>query len=548
MKRTKLYNNVTSWAVALSLLVGFASCSNDQDIDSDKEWVDPRYRNLEESYTVAADGSDVISFEVKSNMEWSVYNANEGWCTISPSSGDDPDTTYEVVVTYAPNSGLDDRFDTLSLKSDYWVFKEVAITQLGVAMLTIDKESDFIGQYEDEAKGSLKITTNQDWRVEIASDCDWLTFDSTSATSGTGDGSSISDFTVSYSAEQNDGEQRSTTISILDRNDEVQYTYAVTQEGLLLTTDDEFYFFVYDGGDVTIPVNSNVDWSVELVQSTVWIENLASSITTDETEEPLNQITFSLTANNGASRAAYLRLTSQMNVAGVDPVIRYVGVVQGSSPTPEYTYFNDVSIFDNIGVDGWYVYNGAQPDTVAGDEGVGYIYFSEWGRLMSYPSGIPYGRYDLTLSDIGASTSSDTFFFYLQFDNVSSNYVGMNINGGSYSAKIQKGGSDTDFSPTVYTPANLGALIDNDSHAITDMHKLGIDIYLNDETGYLGYDWYINDVLIQSVTEDTAWTNDAYATIHSLCFGVNPSATGYVYSYSYTAPSEYDARPELPEE
>ncbi|MFR9522403.1 MAG: hypothetical protein SNI51_06765, partial [Rikenellaceae bacterium] len=55
------------WVVALMVLVGFAACSTD-DTQDDKEWVDPRYRNVEDSYTIAADGSESISFEIKSNM------------------------------------------------------------------------------------------------------------------------------------------------------------------------------------------------------------------------------------------------------------------------------------------------------------------------------------------------------------------------------------------------------------------------------------------------------------------------------------------------
>ncbi len=552
MKRTKLYNNVARWAVALSLVVGFASCSTDESTSSDEEWVDPRYRNLEDSYTIAADGSETIVFEIKSNMEWTVYNANDGWCAITPESGDDPDTTYEVTVTYAANTSLDDRFDTLSLKSDYWVFKEVEVTQKGVAALTLDKESDFLSKEADEAKGSLTISTNQNWRVEIAEDCDWLSFDTSSATSGEGDGSAISDFTVSYSAEQNEDVQRVTTISVYDRNDDVQYIYTVTQDGLLLTTDDEFYFFNKFGGECSIPVNANLNWTVELVESAAWLNDLAWTNSLDDaTGETADEITFTLSAATGDSRAVYLRLTSTSDDPDAVVITYYVGVVQGSAPAAVTTYFNDESIFDNIGTDGWYIYNGEQPAVIAGAEGEGYIDFCLGGRLMTYPSGIPYGRYDLTISDIELPSSSNTFYFYLMFDNVSNNYVGMNIDGGSYIAKIYKNGADTDSSMVYYTPAALGALIGNDNHSITDKHTLGIDLYQNEETGYLAYDWYINDVLIQSITDDTVWANTDYDSIMHLCFGsgtITDPAQGFVYSYSYTAPSEYDARPTLPEE
>ncbi|MFI3280671.1 MAG: BACON domain-containing carbohydrate-binding protein [Rikenellaceae bacterium] len=544
MKTNIINNRVSRWAVALSVLVGFAACSTDN-TDSDKEWVDPRYRNLEDSYTIAADGSEQITFEIKSNMEWWVYNTNEDWCTISPESGDDPDTTYEVTLNYSANSDLEDRVDTFFLKSDYWVFKEIEVTQKGVATLSIDKESDFISNDGDLAKGTLIITTNQNWSVEITDGGDWLSFDAGTTTSGSGDGSSIAEYSVAYSAVQNEVEQRSATIEVYNRNDEVQYTYIVTQDGLLLTTTDELYFFDYTGGEVTLPINTNLEWMVEVVSTTAWITNLEAVNSLDYPDGDVeDHVKLTLSTNNGESRAVYLRLTSQMNVAGIEEIVYYVGVVQGSGATPEVTYLNTSDTFASLGTNNWYLYAGTAPSIVAGAQGVGYCSFTTAGRVMTYPSEIPFGRYDITVSDVEGNSAS-TFFFFLQFDSTSANYVGFNLYAGEYKAAIVTGGANLTGWPSSYSPSALEAL--NDAFAgysITDTHKIGVNIYQGD-LGYLCYEWYIDDILILSES-GTTWLNDTYSCILNMVVGVNGTTTGRFYSYSYTAPSEYDARPEMP--
>ena len=106
---------ISSWSVQ--------SCKDDEPI----KWVDLRYKAAD-SYTIAASGKETVSIQVKSTDPWIVYSNHSDWCTISPNQGE-ANELYDVQITYTPNTSLDDRTDTVTIKSDYWIGKEVSIIQ-----------------------------------------------------------------------------------------------------------------------------------------------------------------------------------------------------------------------------------------------------------------------------------------------------------------------------------------------------------------------------------------------------------------------------------
>ncbi|UVP34840.1 hypothetical protein NXW58_08100 [Bacteroides faecis] len=74
--------------------------------------------------------------EVKSTDPWEVFGKYD-WYTISPSTGEAGET-YTVTVICKENTELDDRIDTLNIKSDYWTGKRFVLTQKGTAYLNVE--------------------------------------------------------------------------------------------------------------------------------------------------------------------------------------------------------------------------------------------------------------------------------------------------------------------------------------------------------------------------------------------------------------------------
>lgn len=78
---------------------------------------------------------------------------------------------YTVTITCEENTNLDDRTDTITIKSDYWVGKQFVITQKGIAYLNTG-EPDIIPQ--TGGKTDFNIQTNQKWTAEITEGEKWL--------------------------------------------------------------------------------------------------------------------------------------------------------------------------------------------------------------------------------------------------------------------------------------------------------------------------------------------------------------------------------------
>ena len=100
------------------------SCSS----DDEEEFVnvDLRYR-AEDAYTVEAQKPAPIIIQVKSTHPWEVYG-EENWYTISPATGE-PGETYDVTIQCKENSTQSERVGKIYIKSDYWIGKEITITQ-----------------------------------------------------------------------------------------------------------------------------------------------------------------------------------------------------------------------------------------------------------------------------------------------------------------------------------------------------------------------------------------------------------------------------------
>ena len=116
---------------------------------------------------------------------------------------------YDVQITYTPNTSLDDRTDTVTIKSDYWIGKEVSIIQKGIAYLTLENADDLLLEKE-ETTYSFNVKSNQNWSAAVTEGDEWLSIQS--GENGTLDGM------VTLKALENKGEQRSGIVVIYDRH------------------------------------------------------------------------------------------------------------------------------------------------------------------------------------------------------------------------------------------------------------------------------------------------------------------------------------------
>lgn len=515
------------WVVALMVLVGNAACSTD-DTQDDKEWVDPRYRNVEDSYTIAADGSESISFEIKSNMPWEVYNDNPDWCSITPGSGDDTDKTYEVNVSYEPNEELDDRVDVIYLKSDYWVFKSTTVTQTGIAKLVVGDVS-FDEVHEDGSTEDLQFTftTNQNWSVAAAeSSSSWVSI--TSATSGTISTKLDTQIEVSFSVAANSGENRSGAIELFDRNGDLQGSVSFSQAGLVLgayaadsdVESTEFRLESTEEGSIEIDVLSNSEWYVVKADEDVaWYSSSDFPLGASNAVSGDKGITINVDGYTGTDvRAAMFYLVSVNELEDGSPVIAKAITIKQQGDPKVTNEFSDAD---------YQLYTGTLP-TYQND---GSLYFSGAGRIMlnSTNNATPIGLYEAEYSS--AFTSADGVTIMVVYDSSSATYAMCNFYAGAHKST----GSSTIISAVVSTDISG---LDTDAK-----HTIGINVF-EGESGYHNYEWLFDGEVIHSVQPtavlNSAYDNNLYNVIVGCTMGTGDA---YLHRWFYTPPIDWDVEP-----
>lgn len=232
----------------LSASFSLQSCGD----DDGTKWVDLRYR-VEDAYLVEAANPEPFSFLVKSTDPWEVFGKYD-WYTTSPNKGEAGET-YTVTITCKENTNLDDRIDTINIKSDYWTGKKFVLTQKGTAYLTVDGV-DMINQEGDSE--TFDVLSNQKWAAKVTEGDIWLSIKS--GASGELNGQ------ITIEATPNTGEMRSGIVTIYDRHGKVAQEVKCTQDGVLLTPEtpeNGKWFKMYEQAQtLTIHVESNTEWTV----------------------------------------------------------------------------------------------------------------------------------------------------------------------------------------------------------------------------------------------------------------------------------------------
>ena len=315
------FNKILSWTLFSITLLAMGSlqgCSSDKDMP----WVDLRYR-VEDSYLVEAKNPETISFLVKSTNTWTVFGVDGEWYTITPEQGQ-ADSTYTVEIICNENVDLDDRIDTLTIKSDYWVGKQFLVTQKGTAFLTVGG-SDFELPQADSSD-TFTIASNQKWSAKVTEGKEW--FSIVSGNEGEKDG------TITVHAVANKGEQRFATVTIYDRHGEVNQEVKYVQDGVMLDPqipENGKWFVTYEQEQqLTIPVESNGEWTVskENEADSDWFTFEKTTFTGSE------DLVINLSEHIGSAvRTGIVTLTSVAE-EGITPVVKQVKFKQANPQIP----------------------------------------------------------------------------------------------------------------------------------------------------------------------------------------------------------------------
>lgn len=247
------YRVVRSLLIAMAVLMTMLqSCSEKE---GPMKWVDLRYRVDKDSYLIDAKGTGTVSFLVKSTDPWEVFGSKrESWYEISPDHGD-PGETFTVTVTCKENTGLDDRADTINIKSDYWTGKQFLLIQKGIAYLDYEPVANIL---QEGGSTDVNLLSNQKWSAEVTEGNLWLSL--VSGASGESDGK------VTVQATSNSGEQRTGIVTVYDRHGDVALEVSVVQNGVILDTpvpENGSWFRLYEEAQVLeLAVQSNAKWTV----------------------------------------------------------------------------------------------------------------------------------------------------------------------------------------------------------------------------------------------------------------------------------------------
>lgn len=437
--KTTVYRNIGYFISAIFLLAGSLSLHSCSDDNAPMKWVDLRYK-VESSYLLEASNPETIEFLVKSTDPWSVYGKAD-WYSISPDHGEAGET-FTISIKCKENTALDDRMDTVTIKSDYWVGKEFTITQKGIAYLSLEGDKDFqLGKGEEQ--GTFSVLSNQNWSAEVTEGKEWLSI--TKGSTGAMDGE------ITLSATANKGETRTGEVTVYDRHQVKVATMTCTQDGLTLNPADLLYKVMYDVETLAIPVESNADWTVSKENEDDEWFGFA------QTEFNGNQnLVIRMEPNKGSStRTARITLSTK-KVEGVQPVVKTLVLKQAYLPQPVIREFEKADLGGRWSSTGGTI-------SFDGDAHIA------GGRIAQ--DGFAPGYYSFYLKEMSADAYPVIYFTYGDIE---------------IRWHIDAAGGTTDISTRPWTPTDGG----NVKVDITKPHVLSLD--LSDADGYMQVEWILD--------------------------------------------------------
>ena len=323
--RLNIRKSIITGISLATLLPAFSLLQGCDDSEAEK-WVDLRYR-VEDSYLVEAKNPEPVSFQVKSTDPWEVFGKYD-WYTISPSTGEAGET-YTVTVTCKENTELDDRIDTLNIKSDYWTGKRFVLTQKGTAYLNVEGV-DMIDQEGNSE--TFSVLSNQKWTAKVTDGDVWLSIQSGASGEMNGE--------ITVTASPNTGEQRTGIVTIYDRHGKIAREVQCIQDGVLLTPDtpeNGKWFAMYEQAQqLTIHVESNAEWEVskENEADDTWYHFEKTSFDSSA------DIVINVDAHEGSSVRTGIIVLSTKAAEGATPLMKTIKIKQANPQRPVVTEVN----------------------------------------------------------------------------------------------------------------------------------------------------------------------------------------------------------------
>ena len=318
-----IINKTLRVAAVVALWAGSGLLQGCNDGDDNLKSVDLRYR-VEDAYERPAVNPAPIVFQVKSTDPWEITGdaQTEGWYTISPAHGEAGET-YDVTITMHENTGLDDREDMITIKSDYWTGKRFAIKQIGTAYLTAGD----VLMPSTGGTATISVSTNQKWSAEVTEGVEWLKI--TAGASGELDGKITVDMSV------NSGEQRVGEVSIYDRYDRLAWIAKCTEEGVVLMPvepADRSWYLLWDNAQtLDVEVESNARWTVEKSNPK---EEDWFTITSATSFDGNGTVSFDIAASDSETvRTGKVKL-STVAEDGATPLVKYIEMRQAPLNKP----------------------------------------------------------------------------------------------------------------------------------------------------------------------------------------------------------------------
>ena len=394
------------------------------------KWVDLRYR-AEDSYSLPWNSPEAFSFLVKSTDPWTVRSYNPDWCTITPAEGEgypviNEAETYTVTVQYNDNAQLDDRIDTLEIKSDYWVGKLITVYQKGNAYLDVKDDEQSLEIGEEGGALEFAVSANQDWSAVVIEGTDWLTI--TSGATGSLDGK------VALSTVENTGEKRYGAVSVLDRHGVERAVVKVTQNGVQLDPATMEIRAAHNQGVYELTVVSNASWKAEKTdEKAMWLDI--------ENPENTGEAVLRIAMNNNEGNSIKKTTIKITTIAepGQPVVVREVVVKQAYVQVPERMIFNAAELAN------WTADKGVDP-VYLGAEGTLFqatTSGSVYARL--YRSGMPMGTHTFRWHTFSADARVRLWWTFGNNNEIKYNLRGSGDGTGYTEISTSPSGPDSDF-------------------------------------------------------------------------------------------------------
>jgi hypothetical protein len=331
-----------------------------------------------------------------------------------------------VTVQYADNAQLDDRVDTLEIKSDYWVGKLITVYQKGNAYLDVKDREQSLEISEEGGALEFAVSANQDWSAVVIEGTDWLTI--TSGATGSLDGK------VVLSTVENTGEKRYGAVSVLDRHGVERAVVKVTQNGVQLDPATFEVRAAHNQGVYELTVVSNAAWKAEKVdEKAMWLDI--------ENPENSGEAVLRITMNNNEGNSIKKTTIKLTTIAepGQPVVVREVVVKQAYLQIPERMIFNSAELAN------W-----------SADKGVDPVYLGAEGTLFQattsgsvyarlYRSGMPMGTHTFRWHTFSADARVRLWWTFGNNNEIKYNLRGSGDGTGYTEISTSPSGPDSDF-------------------------------------------------------------------------------------------------------